>query len=298
MKREEIRKYQLAQLDILKFVDKLCRENSITYYMCFGTLIGAVRHNGFIPWDADIDIVMFRDDYEKFRKLMTSIKNSCVFYDHYDTNRNHISVHSIIRIPETHVISNNINLGVKNEINGIYIDVFPLDNIPNNKSEQEKMYKKIHFLNRLIILKQAPVYAGDTSTLKRYVKRLISALLTVVSFRSVQEKLDAVMSHYKNKNTDKVAVLLDPGVFKAYSLQFERSWFGEPIELMFENGSFLAPSKYVEILSNRYGDYMKLPPEKERWNYLDKEISSIEYGHYNVGDLSSDKKNLCSYGNS
>ena len=87
---EEIRKYQLAQLELIDVVNNLCSELNLTYYIIGGTLLGAVRHKGFIPWDPDIDIAMPRDDYEKLRQYFAENKSDRYFYQHYSTEKNHL----------------------------------------------------------------------------------------------------------------------------------------------------------------------------------------------------------------
>ena len=87
---EEVRKYQLAQLELMRLMHELCDKLNLTYYLIGGTLLGAVRHGGFIPWDPDIDIAMPREDYEKIREYFSQLDSDRYLYQHYSTEKNHL----------------------------------------------------------------------------------------------------------------------------------------------------------------------------------------------------------------
>ena len=280
MERSAVRKYQLAQLEILKFFDQKCKELGLEYYLVFGTLLGAVRHGGFIPWDADIDIAMFRDHYEKMKKYFLMQPVPELFYQHYETERNHLSPHAVLKIKGTHVHFNRQSSSkYKPEYDGVYIDIFPIDNVLPDESKQLKQSGEIAKIRRLVTLKAAPVYAAHTSAFKRMGKRIISAALAPISFRYLYAKADRIMQKYDDIQTEQVAILTDPHVFKKQL--FPREVFGKPRTISFENYSFMIPSDAEKFLQTRYGDYMKMPPENERWQYLDETLKEIDYGNTN-----------------
>ena len=202
MQRSKIRKYQLAQLELLKFFDNKCKEIGLDYYLVFGTLLGAVRHGGFIPWDADIDIAMFRDHYEKLKDYFLMQPVPELFYQHYETERNHLSPHAVLKIKGTHVYYNRQYLGkYKPRYDGIYIDIFPIDNVLPDESKQLRQSGQIAKIRRIVSLKAAPIYASQTSFVKRFGKRIVSTALAPISLRHLYGKVDLIMQKYNHVET-------------------------------------------------------------------------------------------------
>ena len=279
MERAEVRKYQMAQLEILKVFDKKCRELGCDYYLAFGTLLGAIRHSGFIPWDADVDVAMFRNDYEKIKGYFMSNPVPELFYEHYETEKCHLSPHAVLKIKGTHVYFNRQSSSkYKPQYDGIYIDIFPIDNVLPDESMQIKQTRTIASIRRIVSLKAAPVY-DKTSPIKKMGKQLVSLLLAPISFRCLYEKADRVMKKYNDLETEQVAILTDPHVFKKQL--FPREVFGKPKTIDFENCSFMVPQDAERFLKIRYGDYMRLPTEEERWAYLDETLKDVDYGNTN-----------------
>lgn len=280
MKKEEIRKYQLFQLEILKYTHEICSQNGIKYYLAFGTLLGAIRGKGFIPWDADIDIAMFRDDYDKFCEYCKNNIDSRLFLEHYTTEKNHASPHAVLKLKGTHVIfSSGYSVNDKPQYNGIYIDIFPIDEIPADEKIQKSLVKQITRLQRIVTLKQAPCYGKNTSTIKKAAKKFIAFMLKPVSYEALNKKMDSVFRRYKGINSGIVAILTDPRVFAGQ--KFKAEIFGEGRICEFEGMYFSVPTLAEEFLKIRYGDYLKLPPENERFTYFDNTIDYIDYGMYN-----------------
>ena len=153
-------KSQQKQFEILCEVDRLCRKHRIKYYLSSGTLLGAVRHNGFIPWNDDMDIEMLRDDYEKFKQIALKEMDKKYFWQDVYTDKNFGFPFTKIRINNTRYIE---EIAVKNRAhNGIFIDVFPIDEFSGNQLE----FKKIVFLRMLLLLKNKYIIKADTLTKK------------------------------------------------------------------------------------------------------------------------------------
>lgn len=278
MDREDIRKYQLAQLALLKQVDSICNKLQLKYYLVYGTLIGAVRHNGFIPWDADVDVALFRDDYEKLKEFFCKQPIENLFYQHYETDANHILPHAVLRIEGTHVIYNyQRSSRYKSKHDGIYIDIFPIDNLTNDEKLRKTQARKYILCRRIIELKAAPIYGDKTSIIKKVTKAFVSIILSPISFRYLNEKADNYMKMYNNEESEYVVIFTNPRNLERYS--FPKEYFGTPKEVLFEGELFPAPQDTNAFLSIHYGDYMKLPPETERWGYLDEAIDHVEYGN-------------------
>lgn len=149
MKKEiKVEELKQIQLDILKFVDKFCKENNLKYFLAYGTLLGAVRHKGYIPWDDDIDIIMFREDYEKF---VTTFKD--VNYKVFATEVNSKYPYPFAKVGDTRTYYME---EIKDVIDtGVNIDVFPLDYLPENRIKD--ICNKRNFLQKVWLLKRLPL---------------------------------------------------------------------------------------------------------------------------------------------
>lgn len=279
MTAEEIREYQLAQLELMNMVDKLCSKLHLTYYIIGGTLLGAVRHQGFIPWDPDIDIAMPRDDYEKLREYFAQNDSKRYFYQHYSTEKNHLPGHALIKIKDSHVIFK-AKERFATRYDGIYLDVFPLDNAPLNKRLQEKQMKKIRTIKKLISLKSTKIFNKNGATVI-FIKNLTSFLLSPLTFRYLNRKRDKVMRQYNGINNN---YLVSMASHYSYWKQLMPSEiYGQPTRIEFEGLSLSAPAQISEYLTRIFGDYMKLPPEDSRWqifnvfekiDYIPKELEN------------------------
>ena len=274
MNSSEIRKYQETQLKMLKDIYEICEKLDIEYYMIGGTVLGAVRHGGFIPWDADIDIAMKRKDYEALRQYFAANENEKYFYEHYSTEKNHLSPHALIRIKGTNInYCGRVSEEYQPKYTGIYLDIFPLDEPPKEKHLQEKQMKKIKNIKRIIELKAGYTYK-DTSVIKKHVKRIVQIPLSVISMERLNRCLDRAMTKYSGSGS---GMLVSMASHYSYWKQLmPEDVYGKPKKLEFEGLKFSAPAKPHEYLTKIYGDYMQLPPEEKRFSDLDN-IISVDY---------------------
>ena len=237
-----------VQLEILDKVDEFCKKNKITYYLAGGTLIGAVRHKGYIPWDDDIDILIKREEYDFFIKnfdlsndlKVVSIENCTDYY-----------------LPFAKVINNKTIL--KEEVNskvnlGVNIDIFPLDEI--NKDNFNNFYRNQKTLINLLTLKNISI--KKRGILKDLI--IIGAKIFLLPFpkKILIKKINQNAQKYNGKNCNCLGelVLLMYGNGNCWN----KEYFDETILLPFENRKYSCPKEYDKILTNTYGDYMKLPP--------------------------------------
>lgn len=244
------------ELDILSKVHDFCRENNIKYFLAFGTLIGAVRHGGFIPWDDDIDIVMLRDDYEKFCEKFKSNPPEDLMLCDINTIKDYY-------LPLTKVIDTRTGL-VETELNGceigVYVDVFPLDAIPPEGDERDKFFKKLRRLHTLNNLKKAKKLK-DWPKYKQLLLPIIKLLLLPISKKELIKKL---MKHKKKYSYLKDNEHVISFLFSCEGTIPRREYFDDVVEMDFEGRTFFAPKGYREFLTDSFGDYMKLPPEDKR----------------------------------
>ena len=244
-----------VELEILKYIHNFCIENDIKYFLNYGTLIGAVRHKGFIPWDDDIDICMFRKDYEKFIDLFSKDDGiykilSLELNDKYYNNFIKV-VNSKTRIED--------GRNYKTYDSGIFIDIFPMDFF-DDLSIIEKIYKLESF-KLLSFSKKENIQYGD-SKLKDFIRRFFWTVLKPVSPRYFAKKIKKIVEA-NAKDRGKYLGLIGCSKWK-YVDMFDYNPFEELIELDFEDCHFFAPKKYDEILRKYYGDYMEFPPVEKR----------------------------------
>lgn len=257
---EELRKIGQIQLEIMDEVHRICVEENITYYMIAGTLLGAVRHKGFIPWDLDIDIGMPREDYERFKTVCeTRLKHPYAYLD-YTSSRVFFRPHALITREDTKIDLKYDCVNPKLFNLGIYIDIFPLDNAPddpqlrNAQAEQLKKFRKLK--DRRI------PYCYSFNRWKRYAHYAASAALAFISVRKLNQHQQDVMQKYRNEPT---RCLCSMGSQYAYTKQcMDREIYGSPVLLEFEGRQYYAPQRYTQYLTHLYGDYMQLPPEEKR----------------------------------
>ena len=257
--QEEIRSIQIA---ILNSVDAFCRKNNLKYSLAYGTLIGAVRHKGFIPWDDDIDIAMPRDDYEK---LLRYLRDNADKYEH-------LELFDIRTCPEypymiARVSDNRYVIDVKNEKPygmGVFIDIYPLDGLGQTEEEALKYGLKGDRLSSLCYQSTRKRYAVEIT--KGFIKKVIKFPAFLVAkmcgkkfFVKKLSKL-AAQKNYEDCNNVGSIVWLQGGMKDI----FKKEWYDNYVKVPYEKYEFRVPARYDEILTHIYGNYMELPPEEDR----------------------------------
>ena len=249
--------YKKILVDILIEVDDFCRQNNIHYYLTGGTLIGAVRHKGFIPWDDDIDISMFRDDYDYFIKNFQPKSESIKVLSLYnDTDYNY---------PFAKVVDNKVGLleDMPGAVEiGAYIDLFPLDYFAGTTYSEAK-----RFLNKIQRLKWKRNFKiirfERRRKLYKNILLFIGKCFTVfTNRRKISEKIDMTVKSKANKNCPYVGVIVNATY--GYGEIVNKELYDSTVDLEFEGHKFEAPIGYDKILTSLYGNYMELPPEEKR----------------------------------
>lgn len=275
MQKFDGRKFQLVQLGLVKAIDQTCKELGIHYYIVAGTLLGAVRHGGFIPWDSDIDIAMRRTDYEILRSYWLEHEEYPYFWEDYSSDPNHLSPHALLRIKDTHVIfKTRVSEYYKPYHDGIYMDILPLDEPPADPILQRKQMRKIRLLKRLIELKIGYLYV-ETSKGKRVLKRIVHSCLFPFSLSKMQYRLDKVMQKYSGCNS---GYLVSMASRYSYEKQLmSEDIYGTPSTILFEGIELYAPAQIDAYLTQLYGDYHQLPPKEKRQG-ISELIADVDYG--------------------
>lgn len=253
---DEIKK---IELEILKEFDKLCKKNNLYYVMCGGTLLGAVRHKGFIPWDDDIDVLMPRPDYERLiNGIDMDFSEMPSYLEMCNWKRNNSYA------PFIKIVDNRTKVQAKyiddENASRLWIDVFPMDGAPSDDLKLKKLFGKSLRVRKILRIKCARNGEGKTF-IKRLIKPLVKILLKPISFKQLCNRLDAIAKTYDFDKTEKVA-----GVLWGYGPQerIDKEKFMTPIQMTFEGYVFNAPSNYDEYLSGLYKNYMELPPVDKR----------------------------------
>lgn len=241
------------QLDVLQYVHDFCDSRGIKYSLAYGTLLGAVRHGGYIPWDDDIDIAMLRDDYERFAKEFNKAKGHYHFYECRNDKDVHIAFGKVADI-RTLVIE-----GADTKNLGVAIDVFPIDNLCDTYEESRKYYQSYWLQKSLLVLKCRKV-----SEVRSWWKKPVFAAVKLFTIWYPLHQISIKMTNralmHKNPSSNYVGLIMD-----GYDNEImERRIWSEFEERTFEGRSFKSVKDFDSYLKCEYGDYMQLPPEKER----------------------------------
>lgn len=243
------------QLEIMKYVHDFCSANNIHYSLAYGSLLGAIRHKGYIPWDDDIDIIMPRKDYDLFLQLFS--KESGIYRIHsLETDPHYEYAFAKISDTRTLLIEN-----VNTQNIGINIDVFPLDNAFDSLEECQKYAKKISLYKYFYRLKF--LQPSHKNVLwKRCLMRIGKIITFPLSLRKLAEKISAHAKACTNTNS-KYTIMMVGTTPQATERQIiERSWFSKYIDVPFEDCQFKIIANYDKYLSHEYGDYMTPPSQK------------------------------------
>lgn len=249
-----IKEVQGKILEIMKYIDELCRSNGITYYIMGGTALGAVRHGGFIPWDDDLDIFMTPSEYAKFKQVF-EIENSPRFVlQEWRTTPNYLE-YAKVRMNGTTFIEEAFK-DRRDLHQGIYVDVMMLHKVPQNLFIQKLVYLESKFVT-LYALSQRnwkPKSRGQALVLNS-LRFMPCKLMVRCFYRRIY--------HYDDRQDNFMyCYWITPAKFR--NGLFEASFFSDPVDVPFEDTQFLGSRNIKQYLQYRYGDYMRLPSEKER----------------------------------
>ena len=243
--------FKKIALEILIDFDNLCRKNNIKYSLAYGTLIGAIRHKGYIPWDDDIDVIMLREEYEKFLKVKEELKNEHTFIS--------IETNSLYSASLAKIYNNNTVLTETMHRDlcdiGVYIDVFVFDYVPESTMRRKCLYYQALFCRK----------SWAFSTYYPKTKLGVERKLRDVAAKWQLGRRANIWLNKKLKKQPKSQLVC--AMLFVYNWDWETfntDEFNNLTEIEFENHSFLCFEHYDMFLKRWYGDYMKLPPEKER----------------------------------
>ena len=258
---DEDKKLKNLLLSILVEVDRICRKHGINYSLCAGTLLGAVRHKGFIPWDDDIDIMMTRKEYDRFLKICeVELDSKKYFVQNEKTEKYYAFAFSKIQLKSTEIIEEfSKNVKIKH---GIFIDILPYDNLPDNYFIRKYYLFKNHLYKNMLWIKCG---YGTTQHKRKFSYKILKFLGKFTSLYKLKNRREKLLKKYNNVNT-KYKFNSD---YPNKIFLFDESYS----EILFENKKFLCIKNYKQYLSLIYGDYMKLPPLEKREKHTQCKIN-------------------------
>lgn len=260
MERLSLRDIQKIELRMLKQFDLFCKENNLLYSLAGGTLIGAVRHNGFIPWDDDIDIYMLREEYNRLIDVIERGKHlQCTKYKFILPEKGKTLYPFIKVIDEETVVYEN-NIDPKYSI-GVWLDIFPIDYCAETEEEAEKVCMEMN-RNIIIYLRYYLKYSND-NLINRF-KNIYIKLIKTFKQKKLHIVSDAIFGYGNNQKSKYAGTLV-------WALNrrdvYPTKMFEGYTELQFEDQKFMVFEKYHEILIHRFGNYMEIPSEDKRMNH-------------------------------
>lgn len=258
-KVNSIRELQMIELNMLKYLDNFCRENQITYFLSGGTMLGAIRHNGFIPWDDDVDINMLREEYDKFSELVSKgIFENERYKALLPGEKNY--AYPFIKIVDKETLLLESDFKKKYKL-GIYIDIFPMEYMKEDYKERAQLHYECGLLRTkyCIAANTWTRVKKDHPRLKilQFVRWLLYGLIGPQKF-----SLELAQKFVCKEPTSLVGDLVHSAGLDRDCFHTES--YGDFVLHQFEDGMYPIPKGWEEYLTNMYGDYMKLPPEEER----------------------------------
>lgn len=257
----EVRNIQLVELEILDEFERLCKLGGLRYYIIAGTLLGAVRHKGFIPWDEDIDVAMPRRDFEHFGKLCQKELGKDFFYQSTKTDSGYLFLFNRLRKNDTQVDEpafRNIRMH-----KGVYIDIFPMDACPGKMWSGKLYFKWAEQIQCAVMAQSNPDFVCGYK--KNYMRMLHKVLCQIppnqlTALWRVTCRIAEVVCKKK------LCTVFGRHSFPAESYQTD--WYKETVLLEFEGRMLPAPAGWDAMLTNLYGDYMVMPDKTERQGHF------------------------------
>lgn len=254
-----LKEIQQGELLILKKFKEICKKENLHYWLDYGTLIGAVRHRGFIPWDDDVDVSMFRSDYEKFLQFCRTHKEELLPLSlyHYTTKKDYI--YPIARLVDTRYKVDYENTRDYNL--GLFMDIYPFDGCGNSQEEKNEILKKVRRFIPFVALNSLSKVLYNHGLINYVVKCIMRSFAILVGQNRLLRHIDMTAQRLQDSNSKYVDHIIWDLSREALR---ERILFENLVEMKFEDDVFMVPADYGMVLKLGYGDYMQLPPENER----------------------------------
>lgn len=264
MKELSIEDIKRVSSDILRAYDLVCQKNNISYSVFYGTLLGAIRHHGFIPWDDDIDVIMTREEYLKFVRVIQEENPFSGEILLFDVERTSDYSLPLVKLVDTHTVLSQHGHVEKIPL-GVYIDIFVFDKVPAEKDSRKRVYRMADrmqtFWGHCEMKEVSRTSKGVAARVKHFIKYILNhGFARIVSLAMNRY---AMKTNSQNHGSEVFGNLLYCG-YRRETDTFPESLINDVIRVDFEGFSVNAVRNYDAVLKQIYGDYMQLPPEEKR----------------------------------
>lgn len=259
-------------LIIANEVKRICEKNKINYGLSSGSLLGAVRHKGFIPWDDDFDIDMTRENYEKFIIACRNDLGDDFFLQTCETDEYYPYGYCKVLLKGTRAIQ--LSSANTKYQNGIFVDIFPWDNVSDNILAKHIQMFIVYVCTKILMLKSGAIIIAKTGIAKRIVFYIIGVFEKIFPRKNLIKLRDIFLKKYSSA-TKKVACMVGKASYK--KTEIKRDMFDQYTILPFENTSFSAILGYDHLLTRLYGDYMQIPPVDQQVTH---DFIEVDFGKY------------------
>lgn len=256
-----LKKLQKAEIEILNEIDRICNEHDINYFLVGGTLLGAARHGGFIPWDDDIDIGMTRADYNKFIKVCKKDLNNRFILDNCINNGKIWHLYSKFKLKDTILLE---PLMMDYDINhGIWVDIFPYDNVNEINSFSHKLRNKFRLLMTILLFRKLNfIKESRFNDNHKHLSKVIGFILKLFPVVFFTKTSNYVISMSKNNNSRYISSMTGTLTMEKETHLREKIF---PLsKIKFGDKEYWCPNDYDYMLTRQYGDYMQIPPQEKR----------------------------------
>lgn len=266
MNLEKIKELQQKQIEIMDVIHDICEKHKINYYIIGGTALGAVRHGGFIPWDIDIDIAMFRKDYEMFKEVCKTSLSEKYKYVDWNVDENYYPPHALVVMKNTKLVQKNDFLNPKLKRYGIFLDIFPLDQAPNDFILQQKQ-KQLLIKYRTQKERKMGITYEENKCIVRAIKKIVSILYSPIKMSKINERQEKAMKQYNDSESQFWCSMASHYSYEKQCMPKE--YYGKPTLIEFEGREYYAPEQIIEYLERIFGDYMKIPSKESQQKQMD-----------------------------
>lgn len=265
---------QQCSLELALELKNICEQNKLKYFISGGTVLGSVRHSGFIPWDDDIDFAMPRSDYEKLKSIIKNTKNSRYWLISYENDQEYNEPNmkfvdkETLLLDETTLIPQKVN---------VWVDIFPLDGLPSDEKQRQNYFKKLLFL-RMIYQFSNIKHISTLRKNRKLIEKILIKIAQIIPFNKIfdtKKRLKIIDNYLKNTSYEEAEyVFVGMGIHKEKEI-FPKNVY-EPGQLMnFENEKFIGPHDEKTFLTQFYGDYLKIPSKDKQ---IAHKLTVIKWG--------------------
>lgn len=256
---KELRQAQKIMLYIMKAIHRLCEKHHIRYWLDYGTLLGAIRHDGFIPWDDDMDICMMREDFDRFCAIAPEALKDEFFLQTPETDSTFLGMFAKLRLKGTIWLERSAEIAKVANV-GLFVDIFPMDAMPKGKLSQR--WTAFFYDQMLNGIKDYKSFGKAGKTFgKTMLKRMLSPFFSIPRIQRLQQQKIQSLQAYQATSPYISKLCMD-----CKRDICERQLLEELVLHRFEDTEFFIPARYDERLRSLFGDYMQLPPEDKRYN--------------------------------